>query len=138
MSNGSGVLGFVAGALVGAAAGVVAGILIAPRPGSETRAMAADVAADAWGNVVDVYQQSADEVAAKVDTAFEETQSKTEELRAKVESARERMDQIRASLVNNVSQAAENIHVDVDIEDVTPEEVPQEPTSWTVHMSNND
>ena len=33
---------FVAGAVVGAAAGTIIGILVAPRSGSETRAMAAD------------------------------------------------------------------------------------------------
>ena len=34
--------GFLAGAIFGAAAGAAAGLFLAPRPGEETRAMAAD------------------------------------------------------------------------------------------------
>ncbi|MBR2835487.1 MAG: YtxH domain-containing protein [Coriobacteriales bacterium] len=142
MSNSSGFLGFIAGSIFGAAIGAVAGVFLAPRAGSETRAMAADAAADAWGNVVDVYQQSASDVAAKVDNAFEDTYDKTEEFRAKIETARERMDQIRTSLANNVAQAVDSIKADV--EDVVPQEVEieaeaeepaqTEPTSWTVHI----
>ena len=57
MSSASGVFGFIAGAVVGAAAGLVAGIMIAPRPGVETRDMVAKEANDAWGNIVDTYQK---------------------------------------------------------------------------------
>ena len=42
-----GAFGFVAGGILGAAAGVVAGILLAPRSGAESRAMAADAMNDA-------------------------------------------------------------------------------------------
>ena len=40
---------FVSGALFGAAAGAIIGVALAPRSGAETRAMAADIANDAWG-----------------------------------------------------------------------------------------
>ena len=39
---------FVSGALFGAAAGAIIGVALAPRSGAETRAMAADIANDAW------------------------------------------------------------------------------------------
>ena len=35
-------VGFIFGSIVGAAAGVVAGVMLAPRSGAESRAMAAD------------------------------------------------------------------------------------------------
>ena len=40
-------VGFVLGSIFGAAAGVITGILIAPRSGAESRAMAADAMNDA-------------------------------------------------------------------------------------------
>lgn len=45
---------FVAGTVIGAAAGAIIGILVAPRSGAETRAMAADMANDAWDNARDM------------------------------------------------------------------------------------
>ena len=55
---------FVAGAVIGAAAGTVIGILMAPRSGAETRAMAADMANDAWDNARDIYEQGVDQARA--------------------------------------------------------------------------
>ena len=46
---------FVSGALFGAAAGAIVGVALAPRSGAETRAMAADIANDAWDNMRDTY-----------------------------------------------------------------------------------
>ena len=43
---------FVSGALFGAAAGAIVGVALAPRSGAETRAMAADIANDAWDNML--------------------------------------------------------------------------------------
>lgn len=50
---------FVSGALFGAAAGAIVGVALAPRSGAETRAMAADIANDAWDNMRDTYEHSA-------------------------------------------------------------------------------
>ena len=47
---------FVSGALFGAAAGAIVGVALAPRSGAETRAMAADIANDAWDNMRDTYE----------------------------------------------------------------------------------
>ena len=52
---------FAAGAFFGAAAGTIAGIMLAPRSGAETRAMAADIANDAWDNARDAYEQGVDQ-----------------------------------------------------------------------------
>lgn len=102
-----GVFGFLAGAVVGAAAGLAAGILIAPRPGAETRDMVAQGANEAWGTVVDTYQKGAQEVMEKANAATSDLGVKSDELREKVDQARARMDQIRSNLAENVSQAAE-------------------------------
>ena len=51
-------MSFVAGVAVGAAAGAVLGVMFAPRSGSETRAMAADMANDAWDSARDMYAVS--------------------------------------------------------------------------------
>ena len=47
---------FIVGATIGAAAGTIIGILVAPRSGAETRAMAADMANDAWDSARDMYE----------------------------------------------------------------------------------
>ena len=87
---------FIVGATIGAAAGTIAGILLAPRSGAETRAMAADMANDAWDNARDMYEQG-----------------------AKFVLARERMDQLRETLNDAISGAAIPA-VDVQVE-VAPE-----------------
>lgn len=102
-----GVFGFIAGAVVGAAAGLAAGILVAPRPGVETRDMVAQGASEAWDNIVDTYQKGTQEVMDKATAATSDLGIKSDELREKVDQARARMDQIRSNLAENVSQAAE-------------------------------
>lgn len=105
-------LGFVAGAVFGAAAGTIIGILVAPRSGAETRAMAADMANDAWDSARDMYEQGVDQARAAATDFGPMMDAKTDELRAKVDLARERMDQLRESLneaiaVGNVTPAAD-------------------------------
>lgn len=106
MSSANGALRFIAGALVGAAAGVAAGVLIAPRPGYETRDMVARSAGDVWDDVVDTYQKGAQEVVEKAGAAATDMGARSDELREKVDQARARMDQIRADLAASASQAA--------------------------------
>lgn len=106
MSSANGALRFIAGALVGAAAGIVAGVLIAPRPGYETRDMVARSAGDVWDDVVDTYQKGAQEVVEKAGAAATDMGVRSDELREKVDQARARMDQIRADLAASASQAA--------------------------------
>ena len=135
---------------IGSAASTLPGIK-AVLGGQQPQASGVEIVSDEDGLAVSVRMQVAygyrlTDVAAKVDSAFEDTQDRTEEFRAKIETARERMDQIRATLASNVSQAANSIRIDV--EDVTPqevvaepessEEVQQEPTAWTVKLSNSD
>ena len=86
---------FVSGALFGAAAGAIIGVALAPRSGAETRAMAADIANDAWDNMRDTYEHSAEEARAAVSDFGPMVDAKTDDLRAKVDLARERMDQLR-------------------------------------------
>ena len=50
---------FISGALFGAAAGAIIGVALAPRSGAETRAMAADIANDAWDNMRDILNADA-------------------------------------------------------------------------------
>ena len=57
MSQNGTALGFVFGAVFGAAVGAVAGMLLAPRSGAESRAMAADAMNDAWDAAVDTYEK---------------------------------------------------------------------------------
>ena len=89
---------FVSGALFGAAAGAIIGVALAPRSGAETRAMAADIANDAWDNMRDTYEHSAEEARAAVNDFGPMVDAKTDDLRAKVDLARERMDQLREQL----------------------------------------
>ena len=89
---------FLVGATLGAAAGTIIGILIAPRAGAETRAMAADMANDAWDNARDMYEQGAEQARAAMNDFGPMVDAKTDELRAKVDLARERMDQLRDTL----------------------------------------
>lgn len=106
-------LGFVAGAVFGAAAGTIIGILVAPRSGAETRAMAADMANDAWDFARDMYEQGVDQARAAATDFGPMMDAKTDELRAKVDLARERMDQLRESL--NEAIAGGNVTPAADV-----------------------
>ena len=101
--------GFLAGAIFGAAAGAAAGLFLAPRPGEETRAMAADAVNDAWDSALDSYERTSRVVSDKIDEVRPTVDAKTDELRAKVYLARERMDQLRESLSDAVASASEQV-----------------------------
>ena len=94
---------FISGALFGAAAGAIIGVALAPRSGAETRAMAADIANDAWDNMRDTYEHGAEEARAAVNDFGPMVDAKTDDLRAKVDLARERMDQLREQLNDAIS-----------------------------------
>jgi gas vesicle protein len=104
-----GTLSFVGGAIVGVACGVAAGILMAPRPGSESRAMASDVVNDAWDNAMDAYEQGSRVVSDKVAAMRPHVDATSDELRAKVDLARERMDQLRESLSETVATTSAQV-----------------------------
>lgn len=106
-------LGFVAGAVFGAAAGTIIGILVAPRSGAETRAMAADMANDAWDSARYMYEQGVDQARAAATDFGPMMDAKTDELRAKVDLARERMDRLRESL--NEAIAGGNVTPAADV-----------------------
>ena len=114
-------LSFVMGATLGAAAGMVLGIMYAPRSGSETRAMAADMANDAWDSARDMYEQGVDQARTAASDFSAVADVKTDELRAKVDAARERMDQLREQLNDAVSGGKVTPAADVVVETVTPE-----------------
>lgn len=90
---------FVSGALFGAAAGAIVGVALAPRSGAETRAMAADIANDAWDNMRDTYEHSAEEARAAVN-----------------DLGRERMDQLREQLNDAISGGNVTPAADVVVE----------------------
>ena len=101
-------LTFAAGAAFGAAAGVVLGVLFAPRSGAETRAMAADMANDAWDSARDMCERGVDQARAAASDFGPMMDAKTDELRAKVDLARERMDQLNDAVsAGKVTPAAE-------------------------------
>ena len=89
---------FTLGTLFGTASGILAGMLLAPRSGAESRAMAADAMNDVWDSAVDTYERGAQTAADKFNGVRPVVDAKTDELRAKVDLARERMDQLRDSL----------------------------------------
>ena len=103
---------FVSGALFGAAAGAIVGVALAPRSGAETRAMAADIANDAWDNMRD----TAEEARAAVNDFGPMVDAKTDDLRAKVDLARERMDQLREQLNDAISGGNVTPAADVVVE----------------------
>ena len=110
---------FVSGALFGAAAGAIIGVALAPRSGAETRAMAADIANDAWDNMRDTYEHGAEEARAAVNDFGPMVDAKTDDLRAKVDLARERMDQLREQLNDAISGGKVTPAADVVVENVT-------------------
>ena len=103
---------FVSGALFGAAAGAIVGVALAPR----SRAMAADIANDAWDNMRDTYEHSAEEARAAVNDFGPMVDAKTDDLRAKVDLARERMDQLREQLNDAISGGNVTPAADVVVE----------------------
>lgn len=111
---------FLVGATLGAAAGTIIGILIAPRAGAETRAMAADMANDAWDNARDMYEQGAEQARSAMNDFGPMVDAKTDELRAKVDLARERMDQLRETLNEAIAGGTVTPATDVEVE-VAPE-----------------
>lgn len=115
---------FVAGAVIGAAAGTIAGILMAPRSGAETRAMAADMANDAWDNARDIYEQGVDQARAAATDFGPMVDAKTDELRAKVDLARERMDQLREQLNDAIAGGNVTPAADVVVESVADDAAP--------------
>ena len=116
---------FVAGAALGAAAGTIIGILVAPRSGAETRAMAADMANDAWDSARDMYEQGVDQARAAASDFGPMMDAKTDELRAKVDLARERMDQRREQLNDAIATGSVTPAADVVVESVAPEAAPE-------------
>ena len=111
---------FVTGAAVGAVAGTIIGLLVAPRSGAETRAMAADMANDAWDSARDMYEQGVDQARAAATDFGPMMDAKTDELRAKVDLARERMDQLREQLNDAVNAGTVTPAADVVVETVAP------------------
>ena len=118
---------YAAGAIIGAAAGFVAGVLLAPRSGAESRAMASDAVNDAWDSAVDTYERGQQAVNSKLETMRAKPDATTDELRAKVDLARERMDQLRDSM-NGAAQAADAEVEEDAVEPITPEIVYDEVT----------
>ncbi len=106
---------FISGALFGAAAGAIVGVALAPRSGAETRAMAADIANDAWDNMRDTYEHGA-EGPRRGQRFRPMVDAKTDDLRAKVDLARERMDQLREQLNDAISGGNVTPAADVVVE----------------------
>lgn len=100
---------FTLGTLFGTASGILAGMLLAPRSGAESRAMAADAINDAWDSAVDTYERGAQTAADKFSGVRPVVDAKTDELRAKVDLARERMDQLRDSLSDVVTTTSAQV-----------------------------
>ena len=124
MMSKKGTLVFMLGSIVGTAIGAVVGMMLAPRPGAETRAMAADVVNDAWDNAVDTYERSSTSVAEKVGNIRPNVSVTSDELRAKVDLARERMDQLRSSLSDAVVNTSAQVQeVATDVADAVTEAV---------------
>ena len=109
MSQNGTALGFVLGTVFGAAVGTVAGILLAPRSGAESRAMAADAMNDAWDAAVDTYENAGRAVSSRRSDHRPHEEGTTDELRSHGVAARERMDQVRSSLSNTVAAASAQV-----------------------------
>ena len=100
---------FTLGTLFGTASGILAGMLLAPRSGAESRAMAADAMNDVSDSAVDTYERGAQTAADKFSGVRPIVDAKTDELRAKVDLARERMDQLRDSLSDVVTTTSAQV-----------------------------
>ena len=107
---------FTLGTLFGTASGILAGMLLAPRSGAESRAMAADAMNDVWDSAVDTYERGAQTAADKFNGVRPVVDAKTDELRAKVNLARERMDQLREQLNDAISGGNVTPAADVVVE----------------------
>ena len=104
-----GAVNFFIGSLAGVVCGVAAGMLLAPRSGAESRAMAADAMNDAWDSAVDAYERGSRVVSDKVGSVRPSVDATSDELRAKVDLARERMDQLRDSLSETVANTTAQV-----------------------------
>ena len=100
----------------GTASGILAGMLLAPRSGAESRAMAADAMNDVWDSAVDTYERGAQTAADKFNGVRPVVDAKTDDLRAKVDLARERMDQLREQLNDAISGGNVTPAADVVVE----------------------
>lgn len=126
---------FTLGTLFGTASGILAGMLLAPRSGAESRAMAADAMNDVWDSAVDTYERGAQTAADKFNGVRPVVDAKTDELRAKVDLARERMDQLRSTLSDNVAAAADTVTNTVTaVADKVGAAVPQAPATEAVDV----
>lgn len=105
-----GAVGFVLGSVFGAAIGAVAGILLAPRSGAESRAMASDAMNDAWDAAADACEKGTAVLNERINAMRPTVDATTDELRAKIDLARERMDQLRSSLSDNVVAASATVN----------------------------
>ncbi len=93
---------FFVGGVVGAVIGTVAGILLAPRSGADSRAVAADAMNNAWDKALDTYEHHARSVSDYMEVIRPKIDTASDELRAKIDAARERMTQVRSSLSDTV------------------------------------
>lgn len=130
-----GAAGFVLGSVFGAAVGAVAGIMLAPRSGAESRAMAADAMNDAWDAAADAYEKGGSVVNDRLSGLRPTVDATTDELRAKIDLARERMDQLRSTLSGNVAAAADTVTNTVTaVADKVGAAVPQAPATEAVDV----
>lgn len=130
-----GAAGFVLGSVFGAAVGAVAGIMLAPRSGAESRAMAADAMNDAWDAAAGAYEKGGSVVSDRLSGLRPTVDATTDELRAKIDLARERMDQLRSTLSDNVAAAADTVTNTVTaVADKVGAAVPQAPATEAVDV----
>ncbi len=145
---------FIAGGIIGA----VGALLIAPRPGRETRAMVCDMANDMIGGAQDWGEQAtskgaevmssvtaksqviADEIKARSQSVVENVQEaagnikpvfteKNDELREKIEAARRRIaEQVAKNAAESAAVAEDVVEAEVEVEETEPA-VEEEPAS---------
>ena len=109
---------YALGAVAGVAAGFAAGVMLAPRSGAESRAMASDAVNDAWDSAVDTYERGQQAMSERFSAMRPnaDADNNSDELRAKVDLARERMDQLRDSLSNVAEPAEEAVEAEDAVE----------------------